>query len=124
MDPSNISLPIIGGTFPSAVLLGLTTGDTIILTVSLDAVANSGGYISDPASVAISGVPAGVDILSAGGGIYAASPEPASWMMTAAGAVGLLWMGRSRRSAKRALLTEIERRCTGPVSRLRTRLAP
>ena len=80
----------------------LTSADTLPVFMSLYADASGGGKVTDPASIIIGNLPAGVSIISAGGGTYtAAIPEPASWMMTAAGAA-LLWIGRKRRSAKRA----------------------
>lgn len=89
--PTGINLP------------ALTDADTMLAFMSLYGDASTDGFVSDPASVIISNLPPGVSIISEGGGTYtAAVPEPASWMMTAAIGVGLLWMGRKRRSAKRA----------------------
>jgi hypothetical protein len=84
------------------VIPDFTSADTLLVFMSLYGDASGGGMVTDPASVIIGNLPAGFSIISAGGGTYtAAVPEPASWMMTAAG-VALLWIGRKRRSAKRA----------------------
>jgi hypothetical protein len=95
------------GTPPTGITLpGLTDADTLLVFMSLYGDASTDGSVSDPDSVIITNLPPGVSIISAGGGTYTAAtsavPEPASWMMTAASAVGLLWMGRKRRCAKRA----------------------
>jgi hypothetical protein len=86
---------------------GLTDADTLAVFMSLTGIVSAGGAISDPASVMISNLPAGVSVISEGGGTYtagpAAVPEPASWPMVAASVAALFWIGRKRRrSAKRA----------------------
>ncbi len=80
----------------------LTDADTMLVFMSLSGDAAAGGSVSDPASIMISNLPEGVNVISEGGGTYTpAVPEPASWMMTAT-AAALLWVGWKRRSANRA----------------------
>ena len=66
--------------FATIVLPGLTDADTLLVFMSLSGDASSGGSASDPASIIISNLPAGVSIISEGGGTYtataAAVPEP------------------------------------------------
>jgi hypothetical protein len=89
---------------PAFVIPNLSTDDTILVGLDIYADANSGGYVFDPASVEISGLPLGVEIVSAGGGGYTAGvapvPEPGSMVLLASGLVGLGALIRRKGSKK------------------------
>jgi hypothetical protein len=87
---SGVNGAVVGGSLPSALVLPLVAGDSVVLTAELQANANNGAYMIDPASVTISGLPPGIDILSAGGGTYTAGtvPEPATLALISIGLFG------------------------------------
>jgi hypothetical protein len=92
------------GTSPNGFSVPALTGaDTLVVFSSLYGDAAAGGSVSDPDSVMISNLPAGVSIISEGGGTYTAAPspapvpEPASMMLFGTGVIALVGR-RFRRS--------------------------